>query len=80
MLGLAAVPFFQALAADARAYILEETEATTLFGTNQDIKNILESGNIADLKNLVCFNPITEELVILAKSVSPDLILFDFWE
>lgn len=34
MLGLASVPFFQALAPEARAYILEETEVTSLFGTN----------------------------------------------
>lgn len=59
---------------------MEETEVTTVIGTNQDIINLLQSGSIAEIKNLVCFQPITEELISLSKQFHRELVLIDFWE
>ena len=80
LLGLASVPFFQALAPEARLYILEETEVTSLFGSNADIFALLQHGSLARLKHLICFQPVSQDLASLAASLDSSLVLFDFWE
>ena len=64
------VPCFESLGPDAIAYVLNQTELSTVFVEKKSLDTLLKlakDGKIPSVKNLVCFDPIDEAV---AKSAS----------
>lgn len=61
--GLTMVPLYDTLGIDNLSYCLEHSGVTTLFVTNDTIKTILNLKSFGNLSNLICFDPLTPELI-----------------
>jgi long-chain acyl-CoA synthetase len=75
------VPFYESLGADVIAFVLNQTELTTICCENKSfdsIINLKKAGKIPKLKNVISFDKINEEKRDLAKTA--DLMSFDYEE
>lgn len=61
-------------------YILNQTELTTVFCSDNYVKTILgmkENGHAVNIKNLVCFEALTSDLVAKAEKLEVALYSFE---
>ena len=73
------VPFFESLGAEAIAYVLNQTELSTICCEKKSFATLLKlkkDGKIAGVKNLVCFDPVDETMAKSAAEV--DLKSYNF--
>jgi long-chain acyl-CoA synthetase len=73
------VPFFESLGAEAIAFVLNQTELSTICCEKKSFATLLKlkkDGKIAGVKNLVCFDPVDETMAKSAAEV--DLKSYNF--
>ena len=73
------VPFFESLGAEAIAFVLNQTELSTICCEKKSFATLLKlkkDGKIAGVKNLVCFDPVDETMGKSAAEV--DLKSYNF--
>jgi len=73
------VPFFESLGAEAIAFVLNQTELSTICCEKKSFTTLLKlkkDGKIAGVKNLVCFDAVDETMAKSAAEV--DLKSFNF--
>jgi long-chain acyl-CoA synthetase len=59
------VPFFESLGAEAIAFVLNQTELTTVVCEKKSFNTLMKlrkEGHINHIKNLVCFDSLEEDL------------------
>ena len=59
------VPFFESLGADAIAFVLNQTELSSICCEKKSFDTLIKlkkQGKINGIKNLICFDPIDEEM------------------
>jgi long-subunit acyl-CoA synthetase (AMP-forming) len=72
------VPLYETLGDDMLKMILEQTEISTLFGSDICLLNILKlvKGKVLTLKHIVSFDEISKDLEDLAKDMGIETILY----
>jgi len=74
------VPLYDTLGEESINWIFEQTSLTTIFLSSDGIPKIakiMKKGTIKTLKNLVCYDEITEEATKIADGVGLNLIKFE---
>lgn len=66
LLGITTVPLYETLGADMLTLILNQTQMTTMFGSEKSLTNIITigaaKGELNHLKQLICFDQASEGL------------------
>ena len=72
------MPLYETLGDDMLKMILEQTEISTLFGSDICLLNILKlvKGKVLNLKHIVSFDEISKDLEDLAKDMGIETILY----
>ena len=66
------VPFFESLGADAIAFVLNQTDLSTICCEKKSFSTLLKlkkEGKINKIKNLICFDPVEEDMRKAAQEV-----------
>ena len=74
------VPFFESLGSDAIAFIINQTELTTMCLEGKQLDNIvkIKKTQTPTLKTLICFDKVPEEKVPAIKEAG--LEIYSFWD
>ncbi|KAL4469389.1 hypothetical protein ABPG74_004642 [Tetrahymena malaccensis] len=70
------VPFYDTLGPETTSYVFEQTQMTTCFCSQQSIKLILQVPKTYNLKNIVSFDDLDDNLIKQVKKAGFNLLMF----
>lgn len=76
LFGITTIPIYDTLGDENITYVFEHTSVETIFTNDTSLKSLVKCKNLVSIKNIVCFDPFTEEQAALFKARGADLISF----
>ncbi|KAL4498352.1 hypothetical protein ABPG72_013158 [Tetrahymena utriculariae] len=68
------VPLYDTLGADSMMYIVNQTNMNTIYISGENVSKILKLANTYQIKNIICFDKLSEELEVKVKERHFNLI------